>query len=207
MARIKIILRASCFIFSASLTGVKTRSIAMEGESVSSELKCICCGKHVVRSNARRRVGGPSSKRLVPVFLEFFRTVFPGCTFLPRDFCADSRLFWCKGCFSKLERVLKVREDGKKLENEIVGHIKSVGAQFITERTTDVAVSPAPSTPRRKRQLSSLREDDPSPKRWRRIGTPEQRVLSRTVVTGTPCVSVSSVRDARCMQYYVTVIM
>ena len=142
---------------------------------MSSELKCICCGKPVVRSDARRRVGGPSSKRLVPVFLEFFRTVFPGCTFLPRDLCADSRLFWCKGCFSKLERVLKVREDGKKLEDEIVGHIKSVGAQFITERTT---VSPAPS---RKRQLSSLREDGPSPKRRRRIGTPEQRVLSRTL--------------------------
>ena len=174
----------------------------MEGESVTSELKCICCGKPVVRSDGRRRVGGLSSKRLIPVFLEFFRTVFPGCTFLPRDFCADSKLFWCKGCFSKLERVLKVREDGKKLTDEIVGHIKSVGAQFITERTTDVAaVSPAPSTPRRKRQLSSLREDGPSPKRRRRIGTPEQRVLSRTVVTDTPCVSVSSVTD--CEQYTV----
>ena len=95
----------------------------MEGES--SEFKCICCGRPVVRSDARRRVGGPSSKRLIPIFLEFFRTVFHGCTFLPRDFCADSRLFWCKGCFSKLEKVLKVREDGKKLEEEIVEHIKS----------------------------------------------------------------------------------
>ena len=141
-----------------------------------------------MRSDARRRVGGPSSKRLIPIFLEFFRTVFPGCTFLPRDFCADSRLFWCKGCFSKLEKVLKVREDGKKLEEEIVEHIKSVGAQFITEQTT---VSPVPSTPRRKRQLSALREGEPSPKRRRRIGTPEQWVLSQTVVQGTPVVSVN----------------
>ena len=166
---------------------------------MSSEFKCICCGRPVVRSDARRRVGGPSSKRLVPVFLQFFRTVFPGCTFLPRDFCADSILFWCKGCFSKLERVLKVREDGRKLEEEIVGHIKSVGAQFITERTTDVEVSPVPGTPRRKRQLSALREHGPSPKRRRRIGTPEQRVLSRTIVTDTPYVSVSSIID--CEQY------
>lgn len=172
----------------------------MEGESVSIELKCICCGRPVVRSDARRRVGGPSFKRLVPVFLEFFRTVFPGCTFLPRDFCADSKLFWCKGCFSKLEKVLKVREDTKKLEEEIVGHIKSVGSQFITNRTTDVSVSPAPSTPRRKRQLSALREHGLSPKRRRRIGTPEQTVLSRTVVTDTPYVSVSS---ASSLQYII----
>ena len=163
----------------------------MEGESASSELKCICCGRPVVRSDARRRVGGPSSKRLVPVFLQFFRNVFPGCTFLPRDFCADSRLFWCKGCFSKLEKVLKVREDTKKLEEEIVGHIQAVGAQFITDRSTNVSVSPALSTPRRKRQMSALSEHGPSPKRRRRIGTPEQNVLSRTVVTDTPNVSVS----------------
>ena len=56
-------------------------------------------------------------------------------------------------CFAKLEKVLKLRED---TDEEIVGYIKSVGAQFITEaRPTEATVSP--STPRRKRQLSPKR--------------------------------------------------
>ena len=164
----------------------------MESESVVRiELKCVCCGKPVLKSEARRRVGTPSSKRLVPVFLDFFQRVFPGSTFLPKDFSESSRLFWCKGCFAKLERVKKVREDISKLEDEIEGHIKSVGAQFVvTAELTDASVSA--STPPRKRQLPS-NQGEPSPKRRRCYGTPEQRILSRTVVTGTPSVSVSTV--------------
>ena len=153
----------------------------MEGEPAlrvvsSCELRCICYGKSVVRSDARRRVGGPSSKRLIPVFLDFFQTVFPGSTFLPKGFNENSKVFWCKGCFAKLEKVLKLREDTKKLNEEIVGYIKSVGAQFITEaRPASTEATVSPSTPRRKRQLSAVNVGAPSPKRRRCYEHPNNR--------------------------------
>ena len=55
----------------------------------------------------------------VPISWSFI----PGSTFMPRDFCENSISFWCKGCFLKLEKVLQVREDTKKLEEEISGYI------------------------------------------------------------------------------------
>ena len=91
--------------------------------------------------------------------------------------------------------MLKSREDTKKLDEEIVGYINPVGAQFITEATPSTEATVSPSTPHRKRQLSAENVGAPFPKRRRCYGTPKQRILSRTVVTGTPSASVSSVTE------------
>ena len=46
------------------------------GLVLGNEVKCDCCKKPVVRSDARRGVGRKSSNRLVPVFLDFFERTF-----------------------------------------------------------------------------------------------------------------------------------
>lgn len=147
---------------------------------------CVCCGKAVPRSDSRRKVGGKSSELVLPVFVELYEKVFPGKTFLPPDFGENSRLFWCRPCFAKLEKLLKLRNDTQGLVNQITSNLHSVGTLFMQNPTQS---SVLPLTPK-KRDLSSPHPSGPSPKRRRHHDTPERRVLSRTVVTGSPSVSV-----------------
>ena len=150
------------------------------GSTATRDL-CVFCGREVAKSISRRRVGGTSSKLVLPVFVELHEKVFPGKTFLP-DFSENSRLFWCRPCFAKLEKLLKLRKDTQEVENQIIGNIQSVGTLFVH--------NPTPLTPK-KRGVSSPHTSGPSPKRRRHFDTPERQVLSRTVVTGSPSVSVS----------------
>ena len=64
------------------------------GSTATRDL-CVCCGKEVDKSISRRRVGGTSSKLVLPVFVELHEKVFPGKTFLP-DFSENSRLLRSK---------------------------------------------------------------------------------------------------------------
>lgn len=146
---------------------------------------CVCCGTIVPRSDTRRRLGGASSKLILPVFVDYFARVHPGATPLPPNFSEKSNLFWCRPCFSKLERVLKLKKDAQKVEEEILENIRCVGSQFLHKP----AAATVQTTPK-KRGPPPIREGEPSPKRRRPCGSTERRVLSRTVVTGTPSVSV-----------------
>ena len=141
---------------------------------------CVCCGNAVVRSNSRRRVAGTSSKLVLPVFVELYEKVFPGKSFLPPDFSENSRLFWCRPCFAKLEKLLKLRKDAQELENQISSSVQSVGTLFMQNPISSITLTP------KKRGLSSPHNS----KRRRHYDTPERQVLSRTVVTGSPSVSV-----------------
>ena len=145
---------------------------------------CVCCGTVVPRSDSRRRLGGASSKTILPLFVDYFARVHPGATPLPPNFSEKSKLFLCRPCFSKLERVLQLKNDAQKLENEILEKIKCVGSQFVHKPATAVQTTP------KKRDPSSPPEVEPSPKIRRPCGSTERHVLSRTVVTGTPSVSV-----------------
>ena len=149
---------------------------------------CVCCGRVVPRSDSRRKVGGKSSKLVLPVFVELYERVFPGKTFLPPDFGENSRLFWCRPCFAKLEKLLKLRNDTQEVVNQITSTLQSQtgGTLFIQYPAQN---SILPLTPK-KRDLSPPLHSGPSPKRRRHYDTPERQILSRTVVTGSPSVSV-----------------
>ena len=160
----------------------------------SSGFKCICCGKLVLKSESRRKVGGPSSKIALSAYLDLCRVVVPGLSIVPPDLSEKTKLFWCVLCFSKLERVKKVIADLQKLENELKGNILCVNSTLLnvpvtSQRSTVTNIT----TPTRRGPSSAHDLAQPSPKRRRQYSSPKRQILARTVVTGTPSVSVSNI--------------
>ena len=155
-----------------------------------AEFKCICCEKLVLKAESRRRVGGPSSRTALSVYLDLCGIVLPGVSVVPPDL---SKLFWCIPCWSKLERVFKMKADLKKLENEIKGNILRVNsAQLnVPVNTSQCLAVTNITTPTRSGPSSAFDLGQPSPKRRRQYSSPKRQILARTVVTGTPSVSVS----------------
>ena len=174
--------------------------------------KCICCGISVERGDSRRKVCEPF---LLP-FEDFVQQALPRMNYLPTD---HSKLFWCRKCFARLEKVTKLRKEVKRLDNEIVNDISSFGKKLglkieaeengsvaeenetVAEARTETEVNEAtahetleaipPVTENPKRRLVWLTENQPRQKR-RKLHTPENETLANTIVTDTPNISVSS---------------
>ena len=108
----------------------------------STECMCVCCGTVVPKSDSRRRLGGASSKPILPMFVDYFARVHPGTTPIPPNFSEKSKLFWCRPCFSKLEKVLKLKKDAQNLENEILEKIRCVGSQFVHKPAATIQTTP-----------------------------------------------------------------
>ena len=109
---------------------------------------------------------------------------------MPPDLSEKTKLFWCVPCFSKLERVKKMKADLQKLENEIKGNILRVNGTVLLNVPVTVTNITTPT----KRGPSSAHDlGQPSPKRRRQYSSPKRQILARTVVTGTPSVSVSNI--------------
>lgn len=187
--------------------------------STAPAAACRCCSKSLPRSEERRRLWGPSSKEVVQTFREFVSTIFPGSNFLPEVITEKSFLFLCKHCYARFVKYDKSRRELQQLNNSITNSIRSVGAvlnvQSVPASSSSIpdlgqvemsarkrSMPPlSPETTPKRRRLTSVfspgrkrgipETSTPSPKRRRIISTPEHQALSKTVVMGTPVVSVS----------------
>ncbi len=165
--------------------------------------QCVCCGLAVPSANGRRNLGSPYNQ--VTVILrqlvsdKYSTTV--AIQLLPSHITSESKVFACKVCFRRIEKLIRLKSDTEQLLQELsqkleeafkANNISTDNEEENSARDNgeeNSASGPSVGLTPTKRLLQDVQES--TPKRRRRPDAAEQQALSQTVVTGSPAVSVS----------------
>lgn len=158
---------------------------------------CVCCGLAVPSAEGRRNLGSPSANQVTVTLRQLVSDKYSttvAIQLLPSDIniISESKVFACKVCFRRIEKLIKLKSDTEQLLQELSQKLKEAfKANNISMDNPEENRASGPSVGRTptKRLLRDVEES--TPKRRRRPDAAEQQALSQTAVTGSPAVSVS----------------